>query len=347
MNVQQYIKTNLQKYYKKKGVKAPPEIDKREFGFGNDKKIDYRHFSFKKEEDLKRHFVENIPLYGSFSAAYYEFPDARPMPKKSFQGADLIFEFDAECNHKTLACSECLEKTKQESIKLIEDFLISDFGFLKKDISVTFSGSRGYHMFVQNKEVLDLSPKARKEIVDYLQARDLDVKKIIRAGATLKSAGWKGRLAKAAYNYAKNSDERRFQDKAHVLEQISKGNYDLFKGPVSFWNDLLKGEVIHLSANIDQTVTLDISRLIRIPSTIHGGSSLLCMYVHNLDQFDPFKDAVVFYNPPIELTLKKDIPELILKDQTFGPFEKNKKIKVPEYLAMYLACKGVVDVIET
>lgn len=343
---QEFVKQNIKKYYQKKGVEAPPEFKRREFGFGSEKKIDYRHVAFKNEEDLRSHFISHVPLYASFSAAYYDFPDARPMDKKGFQGADLILEFDAECKHATIACEACLERTKQESIKLIEDFLIPDFGFDKKDISVAFSGARGYHIYVRNDDVKCLSANARREISDYLQARDLDIKRIIRTGATLKSKGWKGRLARAAYEHVKQSGEKKFRDKEEILEKISRGNYDLFKGAVSFWKNLLDHKVVHLSTNIDQMLTMDPSRLIRIPSTIHGGSSLLCDYVLNLDRFNPFNDAVVFYNPPVKINVSQRIPEFVLRDQTFGSFEKNQETNVPEYVAMYLFCKGLAQIAE-
>lgn len=340
-----FVKEKIREYYQRKDIEKIPEIERREFGFGNDKKIDYRHFAFKSEDGLRKYLVENAPLYASFSAAYYEFPEARPMPKKNILGADLIFEFDADCKHDTIACEICLDKTKEESVKLVEDFLIPDFGYDKKDIYYVFSGSRGYHIHVRNDDVRRLPSNARKEIVDYLQAIDIDVKKLIRSSPRLDSKGWKGRLAQAAYEYAKASNEKKFEDKKHILKQLSDGNYDLFKGPIAFWERLLKQRIVNLGSNIDQSVTLDIAKLIRVPSTIHGGSSLLCMYVVNLDKFDPFKDAVVFYNPPNKVVFKQDLNEFTLKDQTFGPFKAGEGAKVPEYVAMFLACKGVAEVI--
>ena len=261
------------------------------------------------------------------------------MTKKNILGADLIFEFDAECKHNNLACPECLEKAKRDTIRLIEDFLVPDFGFDKKDISVSFSGSRGYHVYVVNDAVKQLSGEARRQLVDYLQAKNLDVKSIIRRGATLSSKGWSGRLAKAAYEHVKSSDQKKFAEKEDVLKKMSEGNYDLFMGAHSFWDKTLNEQVIHLSSAIDQSVTIDLSRLIRLPSTLHGGSSLLCQYVDNLDKYNPFSDAVVFYNPPMKIKLTKDVSELVLREETFGPFIHGQETSLPEYAALYLICK--------
>ena len=65
-----FIKGKLKNYYEKNGARAPPSIEKREFGFGNDKKIDYRHAAFRNADELKKHLLEQLPLYASFSAAY-------------------------------------------------------------------------------------------------------------------------------------------------------------------------------------------------------------------------------------------------------------------------------------
>jgi DNA primase small subunit len=43
-----------------------------------------------------------------------------------------------------------------------------DFGFTGKDLHVFFSGHRGYHVHVENEDILDLDSYARKEIVDYV-----------------------------------------------------------------------------------------------------------------------------------------------------------------------------------
>ena len=325
-------------YYQKKGIIPPADFEKREFGFGNDKKIDYRHHGFKTVDELKGYFITNTPLYASFSSAYYEFPSTQPMNRKNMLGADLIFEFDAECPHNKMACTECLEKAKQDTIRLIEDFLIPDFGFNKSDITLTFSGSRGYHVYIVNDEVKHLGGEARRQIVDYLQARNLDIEGMInrKSDAVLDSKGWKGRLARAAYDYIQHS---RLTHKDYISKKIAEGNYDSFKGNKSFWLKILKNKTVNLGSAIDQSVTIDISRLIRMPSTLHGGSSLLCTRVENLDKFNPFNDVVVFYNPPMKIKMTRDVGEFVLKDQTFEPLVHGQEASLPEYAALYLICK--------
>ena len=343
---QNFVKQKFKEFYEKKTVVAPNAYREREFGFGDIKKIDYRHVEFKSEVEMHMHFINHAPLYASFSTGYYEFPDRRPMQKKSFQGADLLFEFDADCTHSTLTCYKCLGETKRDSIKLVEDFLMKDFGFKKADISYVFSGNRGYHIYVVNDSVLNLSGKARREIVDYVQAKGIDVNTLLKENPTIESKGWKGKLAKSAYAYVQETNTGKLKDpkfKEHALQQMKEGNYDLFKGS-TFWNNIVKREVVNMKADIDQSVTYDLSRLIRMPTTLHGSTGLLCQPVKDMDSYDPFKDSIVFNNPPIEVTFLEDVAELTLNDETFGPFKKDSTQNVPEYLAVFLAGRKVVRV---
>jgi len=62
-----------------------------------------------------------------------------------------------------------------------------------------------------------------------------------------------------------------------------------------------------------------------------------------LDKFEPFRDAVAFYNPPVTVKMNKDVPQSILKDETFGPFKKDRDHELPEYAAMFLICKGYAE----
>ncbi|MGZ7120201.1 MAG: DNA primase catalytic subunit PriS, partial [Methanobacterium sp.] len=39
-------------------------------------------------------------------------------------------------------------------------------------------------------------------------------------------------------------------------------------------------------------VTIDLKRILRLPSSLHSMVSMKCMEVKNIDSFDPFKDAV-------------------------------------------------------
>ena len=343
-----FLKKKLEEYYSKHPVRPPSRFQEREFGFGNDKKIDYRHFSFKNTRDLQNYFVSNAPLYASFSAAYYEFPSARPMPKKIWKGADLIFEFDSD--FKALTDEEALEKAKRDSFYLIEEFLMKDFGISKSDVKVSFSGNRGYHIYVLSDEVKKLNARGRREVSEYVMGVGLNVKAFM-SRREANPLGWGRRFRQATLNYVKNSGRKAFktqEDKDYAISQIMQGNYDM----VNAFDESIQKQLDKMKANItsqiDQGVTLDVSRLIRLPSTIHGGSSLLCDYVdlNKLENYNPFRDAVVFGEDEVKVRMLEDVPEFVLKEQSFGAFKKEQEASLPEFAALFLIAKKKAEKID-
>jgi DNA primase small subunit len=169
----------------------------------------YRHIQFRTPDDLFRYLRKNAPAHSYHSSSYYDFPNAN-MSQKGWQGADLVFDIDADhfnlpckkihdrwkcrncskegtghtpeictcgkANFQTESwiCSECLQAAKYETQKLI-DILIQDMGFTRYDLTTNFSGNRGYHVHVNNSKIKKLDQQARREIVDYILAIGLDL----------------------------------------------------------------------------------------------------------------------------------------------------------------------------
>ncbi len=348
------IREKIGEYYEENRVPAPPAIEKREFGAGNQDKIDFRHLSFEDEDDLNKFLVSEKPRFISYSAAYYEYPGERPMKRKEYEKADLVFEFDAECSHDTLTCYQCLEEVKMETEKLINDFLIKDFGYKKKNIHVFYSGNRGYHVHVRSPKARDLSPEARKEIVDYLLANDLFTPDFKENGPKPDGKGWRGKIARELYKFVKEGDKEKMKEigiprkkrknlierRDEILQGIKEGNYDTLPGPKSLWTNILENKVVNLTAQIDHPVTMDTSRLMRVPETLHGGSALIATKVKDLDSFHPFEDAVAFGEDPLQIQVTENVSKLHLNGESHGPYEAGQDIEVPEYLAMFLTCKN-------
>jgi DNA primase small subunit len=180
---EQFIRERFAKYYSSVSPKPPHSVASREWGFGGwEKKIESRHAKFASAEELHAYLRRNAPFYISHSSAVYQFPDARPMERKNWLGADLIFDIDADqlkcpCLEKHgpgWVCDECLGAAKDEALKLIEDFLVTDFGFSRQKLLVNFSGNRGYHIHVLEEDILGLSGPQRREISDYIMGKGLD-----------------------------------------------------------------------------------------------------------------------------------------------------------------------------
>ena len=185
---------------------SPVSFGQREYAFLLFKeRAMVRHKSFASPTALRGFMRERIPSDVYHSCAYYENPDAE-MEKKGWQGADLVFDIDADhiptsCNKihdewkcsnvecgfygkgitpeecpicggmkfetKTWACDLCIDSTRVETRKLL-DMLVNDFGFAEEEIHTYFSGHRGYHIHVENEAIRSLDTMARKEIVDYV-----------------------------------------------------------------------------------------------------------------------------------------------------------------------------------
>ena len=59
---------------------------------------------------------------------------------------------------------------------------------------------------------------------------------------------------------------------------------------------------VDFGASVDEPVTADIKRLIRVPGSLHGGSGMLVkkLALSELEMFDPLNDAVIFGNRPVK-----------------------------------------------
>jgi DNA primase small subunit len=192
---------------------SPVSFGQREYAFLLFKeRAMVRHKSFASSTALRSYMRERIPSDVYHSCAYYENPDAE-MEKKGWQGADLVFDIDADhiptsCNKthdswtctkcgakgngetpeicpkrkcggekfetKTWACDLCIDSTRNETRKLL-DILSEEFGFSENEIHTFFSGHRGYHIHVENEAVHSLDTMARKEIVDYVSGIGLSI----------------------------------------------------------------------------------------------------------------------------------------------------------------------------
>ncbi len=343
-----WLKGLFSDYYSRLGSPPPvPEPGSREFGFGSfAKKIVVRHRAFRGEGELLEYLRSEAPAHVNHSTARYEFPGEADMGAKVRTGTDLIFDIDAddlELDHgheEGWVCEDCFAALKEEARKLVE-FLTDDFGFEQKELSVNFSGSRGYHVRVSNEKVLELDDSARKEICGYLSL-DADLEEMIfeRSGMIFgprpDQHGLKGRIARTVIERVGASD---MPNRERVAEQIEKGNWGAF--PKGYGPKRIAGYAKSAAVRIpvDSKVTTDLAHLIRAADTLHGGSALLAKTVEDLDSFRPLDDCFVWGDGEKEVEFVKKTPEVAAKGQTFGPFEKGPA-KLPAYLAAYLGAKG-------
>jgi DNA primase small subunit len=228
-----FVKTTFQRYYASNSVTLPDRFGRREFAFvlfGGKGML--RHLGFEKREMVSDFLSERAPQHAYYSSAYYQHPDAPKMVEKNWMGAELIFDLDSDHlpNAEKMGYVESLHEVKKEFIKLIDEFLLGDFGFKEKHMELYFSGGRGYHCHIKDPAVLDLDSNERREIVDYITGRDLQDSLIFHeqatgrkrygshsfaSGKSLKMPtpdqdGWKGRISRGVIdlvNEIKKSDD--------------------------------------------------------------------------------------------------------------------------------------------
>ncbi len=233
---QNYLASCFRRYYIESSLDTPPGLESREWGFlFFDDSGMRRHKSFFSRGELVDYVRAMVPRHVYHSAAYYERPGAPTMKEKIWQGADLIFDLDADhLRNAPKSYGGMLEMVKKETQKLL-GFLTSDFGFSEDRISIAFSGGRGYHIHIRDPRVFGFGGDERREIVDYLTGRGLDVDRLsfkVRISGDVgddsvralrcppkNSPGWGGRFNEAMVKF---TEEIRNTDEKTALERLTK-----------------------------------------------------------------------------------------------------------------------------
>ena len=374
MNEEEFVTNKFHEYYSTHWTKGPSQIHTREFGFGGwEKKIESRHYAFANEKELNAFLSRNTPLFISYSEAHYKYPAARPIEKKEWVSGDLVFDIDAnelgisctEKHGKEWVCEKCMGRAKECALRVIDEFLIKDFNVLMENIEVNFSGNRGYHIHVKNKFQF-LKSYSRKEIADYVNGNGLEYDhffiqdpstKRVR-GPSINDGGWKGKITNFFVSHIKNRTlesiginkriAEKFYSRIDAVDQISNGNWEIvyISDRKKFFNHLVEAIKKRKAGYVDEGVTFDTSKLIRMPDSLHGETGLLAQRidVKRFDSYNWTKQPIVFSEKTIKVYVNS-APAFVLNDQTFGPY-KEQFVELPEYAAIYLLCKKVAILAE-
>ena len=94
-----------------------------------------------------------------------------------------------------------------------------------------------------------------------------------------------------------------------------------------------------LAGEVDEPVTSDIKRLIRLPFSLHGktGLRVIKMTRDQLDDFDPLRDAIpeTLGDSPVRLSMVKAV-DIRLRGERFS---LSGEVEVPEFAALFLLCR--------
>jgi len=276
---------------------------------------------------------------------------------------------------------DLLVLVKKETEKLI-DFMLDDFGFHEKDMELVFSGSRGYHIHIGTEEVRGLGSRERREIVDYVMATGLDMNGFIdtqeahsgkmRGSEDLRLVpeGWGKRLLDGLidllHEIAEMEEEKAIEKLKQIAELKGKNARNIIKiakddtvmvriekGQIprfgkQRWEGITKAVTktvrVKSADRVDEPVTSDIKRLIRLPNSLHGKSSLEVkpLSIETFAAFNPLDDAVVFGDSPVEISVGRN-SAIKLKGETYK-VEQGEVVSVPEHVAVYFMCRGVAEI---
>jgi DNA primase small subunit len=184
-------------------------------------------------------------------------------------------------------------------------------------------------------------------------------------------AGWRGRFPGSINKYVTLLEKMEREEAIKDLEQAkgigektAKEIYSrLFdkrlKGPRGvdtlrekniveiFNNDKTREEFTKLvidktkvyAGEADAPVTKDINRLIRLPGSLHGKSSLrvVPLTLEEVYKFEPLIDAIAFGDEPMKVVAKKDL-KFDIKGQDYDL--KAGEVTLPEHAAIFLMSRG-------
>ena len=390
---QRFLLRTFRKYYRANTPFLPDRFTRREFGFMFfDKTFVQRHIGFHSSDELHRFMESQVPSHSYYSTAYYRVPDAPTMEEKGWMGAELIFDLDADHleGADQMSFDDMLAQIKREMISLVDNYLFGDMGFSPDDVYITFSGGRGYHAHVKMPEVLGLGSHERREIVDFVTSRGLNIDWVFpeesralgtanvggRTVANIKrfrtippadSGGWKLRMRNALKDVVNDicdmeipqikktyPSAKKNQSLAKIQEDLRKSRNVIFENNkmatlARNTQELLvkimaEDVAVRVSGEVDEPVTADIKRLIRLPGSIHGKSGLRVTPLSRdeLTDFDPMTMAVPkeYSDDPVTITMRRDY-DFNMKGQHF---KLSGITDVPEYAAVFLIGKKLADI---
>ena len=127
---------------------------------------------------------------------------------------------------------------------------------------------------------------------------------------------------------------------------VNNGMATLKKGTQDMLIKIMKEDVAYrLSGEVDEPVTADIKRLIRLPGSLHGKTGLKVMPItrDELNGFDPLLDALPesYTSDPITVNVKRKTDIRINGER----FDLDIGVtEVPEYAAVFLVGRRIADI---
>ncbi|MHB1493285.1 MAG: DNA primase catalytic subunit PriS [Thermoplasmataceae archaeon] len=324
------MRNEFKNYYEVAKLLLPDKFSSREIGYIPFNGPMTRHGSISSILEFSSFIKQLVPKHLYYSVAYYDNPLERVMADKGWNGAELIFDLDADHieGASNMTYEEILSEVKNHTKRLIEKYLLGLLSFSEDEIYLYFSGGRGYHVHVKSERVYNLSSDSRREIANLVRGEGITAKEIRQNPSLIKEEGdsWVKEIDDFFCSIIRECSE---ENGGEILNSIFKdgrtangylsslkkpaGKSSINKnrgivlskgGPEKYRyfeeNDLrvLEFAVSEVkkkeACEIDEPVSTDLHRLIRFPGSLHGKTGLEVVQIplEEFTSFDPLRDAI-------------------------------------------------------
>ncbi len=265
----------------------------REFGFDPDGSgPNQRYKQFTTPEQLADYLRRTAPYSVFSSVALYEDPSQR----RGWLKAELAFDIDAKdlpikpcsCTGGKV-CERCLDEAKRV-LMLISDVLSSNLGL--RDQHFSYSG-RGFHLRVLDEPVMRMEQNERTQLVAYVTGGVIPSDITLALGYSKVFREFAARTferldrEKLGEVLTQRAVRKLIEKKDEVLGAIRNGRIEEIKnlgGRKSV--EQLLGFLARLNSEfVDGKVTVDVKRILRLPSSLHSGVSMKCISIRNIEKF--------------------------------------------------------------
>jgi len=246
----------------------------------------------------------------------------------------------------------CIDVAKDEVSKLI-DAIEQDFGYT--NVKLTFSGHRGFHIVVElPDDEANMPSDARREIVDYLKLSYINVeelkvralkrgkRRLLTLPPRVTDGGVRRRIAKILASKIAYAPLREF-----VLGHRQFIDIHTLAKFFEEINRTIDEAIAEVVVNIDEKVTIDVSRLVRVPRSINGKSGWIAVPLKDLDvsMFEMNPEVLSpFPDTKLVIMFLIDVPELTVLDRRLR-FKRGDTTVLEAAYALYFVLKGVARLI--
>lgn len=267
-----------------------------------------RNRSFENIEVLLE-YLTLYPAKGVYIGALYDEPLTREksIHNTKWVGRELLFDLDMDAYDPVRTCDCTGRKVceicwvhMQEAALIIDDTLRIDFGFEK--LVWVYTGGRGYHCWVLDDSTFALTRDQRVAIVSYMQ---------LIIGDEIKELGPNEKFMKSriinhlAKNFIRDASETILKEEAGFgpttvksakAKINSASNQREILELIPNTDDFFKAVIRHRYPRIDQGVTVDLKKVIRMPGSVHLGTKNVSEIIDNPWDFNPIHDAKSLYD---------------------------------------------------